>query len=67
MVDYSLSSDNVDKATLDELDDLVKKYAGLLGIDASSGVQFLQILSDKNFNDGGLNKYNLTETNIKEL
>jgi len=67
MVDYSVSSDNVDKATLDELDDLVKKYSGLLGIDASSGVQFLQILSEKNFNDGGLNKYNLTETNIKEL
>ena len=67
MVDYSLSSDNVDKATLEELDNLVKKYAGLLGIDASSGVQFLQILNEKNFNDGGLNKYNLTETNIKEL
>ena len=67
MVDYSLSSDNVDKATLDELDELVKKYAGLLGIDASSGVQFLQILSERNFNDNGLNKYNLTETNIKEL
>jgi len=67
MVDYSVSSDNVNKATLDELDDLVKKYAGLLGIDASSGVQMLQILNEKNFNDGGLNKYNLTETNLQEL
>jgi len=64
MVDYSLSSDNV---SLDELDELVKKYASKLGIDASSGVQFLQLLSDTQFNDAGFNKYNLTETDIATL
>ena len=64
VVDYNVSSDNV---SLDELDEIVKKYASKLGIDASSGVQFLQLLSDTQFNDAGFNKYNLSETDINTL
>lgn len=53
--------------TQSELDKLVNKYSSLFGVDAASGVQFMQLLSNEEFNDLGKNKYNLTEQDIETI
>ena len=53
--------------TQSELDELVNKYSSLFGVDASSGVQFMQLLANQEFNDLGKNKYNLSEQDIKTI
>ena len=63
-IDTSISQDNI---SLEDLDAIVKKYASALGIESASGVQFLELLADNNFNDAGFNKYNLTESDIRLL
>jgi hypothetical protein len=63
-IDTSISQDNI---SLEDLDAIVKKYASYLGLESASGVQFMELLADNNFNDAGFNKYNLTESDIRQL
>ena len=50
-IDTSVSQDNI---SLEDLDAIVKKYASLLGLESASGVQFLELLADNNFNAAAL-------------
>lgn len=62
-VDTSISGDN----RLENLNNLVKQYASQLGLDETSGEQLFEILGNTDFDKNGLNKYNLSETIIKEI
>lgn len=62
-IDTSISGGN----RLENLNNLVKQYASQLGLDETSGEQLFEILGNTDFDKNGLNKYNLSETIIKEI
>lgn len=62
-IDTNVSGDN----RLENLNALVKQYASQLGLDETSGEQLFEILSNTDFDNNGLNKYNLSESVIKQI